>query len=455
MPVLQINNSNFLKGMSLTDYSGDKGFSPLSKGFEVDRTSRLGLLQAGRSLVDQSTNLDSPVVAKVKHLRSNTLYYYLVCANSKIFESGTGLSVTNTLKDTASGKTFSAGQSYAFDYKGKLYITSTTDIYYDDFTFATPDKTWWTTTKGKTALTAGVPHKMFEFGDVLYILNGNVIASWNGTTATDAAFTLPTGWIITDAEIDNDVIYLTIVKSVNDYATYTETKIIVWNGVSTTTYLREIPVYTPPISAIKKADTGFIFFAGRDIYFFDGYNYQWLRNITTVPNFNQITSFNGNVYFVDYQSVGAYNSRLKIFTYPIYYTGNITSLGISFLDYIDLFTDDNKRYQARNNNYSGATFFSNWYELGNVKIKKIVFGLDGALATNSTYVFSIYNEAGTQVYSKTISKALDGAKSVIVKNNINKNVCLAQFRLAFNNAANSPLRFIHIYYDPLENYVGH
>jgi len=37
MPILKIDQSNFLQGMSLSDYSGDKGFSPLSKGFEVDR----------------------------------------------------------------------------------------------------------------------------------------------------------------------------------------------------------------------------------------------------------------------------------------------------------------------------------------------------------------------------------------------------------------------------------
>jgi len=454
MPFLQINNSDFLKGMSLTDYSGDKGFSPLSKGFEVDRTSKLGLLQAGRSLTDYSTNLDSPVIAKVKHYRSNTFYYYLVCENSKIFETNAEITPSNTLKDTATGKAFAAGQSHAYDYQNKLFITSTTDIYYDDFTFASPDKTWWTTTLGKTALTAGVPHKMFEFGEVLYILNGNIIASWDGTTATDAAFTLPTGWIITDAEIDNDIVYLTITKTVADYIKNTQTKIIVWNGVSSTTWLREVPVYTPSISAIKKADQGFIFFAGRSIYFFDGYNYQWLRNISNNPNFSQVISYNGNIYYADYQSIGAYNTRLKIFTYPVYYTGNISALDISYSDYLDVFTYDNKMYRAMNNNYSGSTFLSNWYELGNVKIKKVVLGFNGALATNSTYTFTIYDEASTQKYTDTISKALDGAVSVVVRNNVNVDVCLAQFRLQFNNTANSAVRFIHIYYEPLENYVS-
>jgi hypothetical protein len=234
MKSIVIDKSDFLKGASLSDYTGDKGFSPSSYGFEVDRGgSTLGLLLRGRTLTDVSTGLDGAVVTKTKFkVSGGSMKYYLVCSNGKIYETNYSSPTSNhTLKDTVTGVTFDTN-SHAIVYKDGLYITSTTDIYFDNFAFSAPAKNWWTSVKSKTALTTGVPHKMFEFGNKLYILNGNKIASWDGTTAEDEAFLLPVGYIITDAEVDNDVVYLTIVKNENNAFVYTETKIIVWNGIS-------------------------------------------------------------------------------------------------------------------------------------------------------------------------------------------------------------------------------
>lgn len=454
MNILKINQSNFLQGQSLSDYSGDKGFSPFSKGFEVDRRSSLGLLTPGRALTEYSTNISGNIIANTKYKTSGGYYsYYLISDTAKIFESN-ATTVSHVLKDTASGKTFTAGITSALVYKDQLYITSTTDIYNDNFTFTVKDKTWWTTTKGKTALTSNVPHKLFEFNGIMFGLNGNKVFSWDGTTANDAALTLPAGWIITDAETDNDKIYLTTAKCVNDYAWYTETKILVWNGFSATTWEREVNVFTPAISAIVKADQGFIFWASRDMYFFDGYNYQWIRYVESSPNFNQVEVFGGNVLFVAYQGVASYNTRLKIYTHPLLYTGNILTIGVAFTDYIDIFTDSAKMYRGTTNNYAGCTFYSNWYELGNAVIRKIVYGFASALATNSSYTINILDESTAAVYSDTISKTKDGAKTLVVRNNLNIKLNLAQLQMTFDNAANSSLRFIHIFYEPSENYVG-
>jgi hypothetical protein len=454
MYTLKIDQANFLKGMSLSDYSGDKGFSPLSKGFEVDRRANLGLLASGRGLTEYNTNLSGNIIAKTKYKKSGGSFsYYLISDTAKIFETN-AVTLAHTLKDTATGKTFSAGISSVLVFLNELFITSTDDIYRDDFTFTVKDKTWWTATKGKIALTAGVPHKLFEFNAKMFILNGNKIASWDGTTAEDAALTLPTGWIITDAVVDNDLIYLTIVKNLNDYASYTETKIIVWNSFTTITWTREVNVFTPAISAIVKADQGFIFWASRDMYFFDGYNYQWLRYVESSPNFNQVEVFNGNIYFSASQGVASYNTRLKIYTHPLYYTGNITAIGIAYIDYIDIFTDTAKMLRGTTSNYAGSTFISNWYNLNNAVIRKIVYGFSGALATGSSYTINIIDESTANVYSDTITKVKDGAKTLVVRSQLNTRLSMFQFRMAFDNAANLPLRFIHIYYEPSETYVS-
>ncbi len=454
MKILKIDQSNFLKGMSLSDYSGDKGFSPLSKGFEVDRRSSLGLLTPARALTEYSTNLSGNIIAKTKYKTSGGSFsYYSISSTGKVFET-IATTAAHTLKDTITGKTFTAGISSALVFLNELFITSTDDIYRDDFTFGVKDKTWWTVTKNKTALTAGVPHKLFDFNGKMFILNGNKIASWDGTTAVDAALTLPTGWIITDAAIDNDKIYLTITKNVNDYAWFSETKIIVWNSFSTITWDREVNVFTPAISAIVKADQGFIFWASRDMYFFDGYNYQWIRYVESSPNFNQVETFGGNVYFVASNGVASYNTRLKIYTHPLYYANTILAIGICYLDYIDIFTDTAKMYRGTTNSYAGSTFISNWYDLTNSRIRKIVYGFSSVLATNSSYSINILDETTAPIYTNTISKSLDGAKTLVVRNNLNIKLSLAQLQITFSNAANSPLRFIHIYYEPSEQNVG-
>ena len=39
-------------------------------------------------------------------------------------------------------------------------------------------------------------------------------------------------------------------------------------------------------------------------------------------------------------------------------------------------------------------------------------------------------------------------------NQLDKKLSLFQLKVSFDNAANSPIRFIHIYYEPSENYVS-
>lgn len=457
MKTIVLDKSSFLKGTSLTDFTGDKGFSPSSYGFEVDRTgTTLGLLSPGRALSDVSTGLDGAVVTRTKFkVSGGSMKYYLVCSNGKIYETNYSTPTSNhTLKDTVTGVTFDTN-SHALVYKDGFYVTSTTDIYYDNFAFSAPAKNWWTSVKSKTALTAGVPHKMFEFGNALYILNGNKIASWNGTTALDDAFTLPTGYIITDAEVDNDVIYLTIVKNDSSFSIYTETKIIVWNGISAATWLREVNVFTPAISAIKKADQGFIFWAGGDVYFFDGYNYQWLRHSSS-PNFNKIIAFEGKIYFVDTYGISCYNTRFKIFSSPVYITNTVTvnTIDIVNLDYIDIFTTEPKMYRASSNSQSSVTFYSNRYLLPAAIIRKMIFVFSTPLATNSTYTVSLIDESGSAVKTDTISKAVDGAKSVVMRNNLSVRLNLLQLSVLFGNSANSKIEYIIIFYDNSEDYVG-
>ena len=423
----------------------------MSYGFEVDRTTTLGLLCSGRNLIDYSTNLADNIVSKTEYrITSLGSGYVSIGDAGKVYFTDLA-NPTHTVKDTITGKNFDTN-SCAFTYKDGLYITSQNDIYYDDFTFTIKQKTWWTVTKGKTALTTGVPHKIFEFNGVMFVLNGNKIASWDGTTATDAAFTLPTGWVITDAQVDNDNIFLTAYLSLNGFGYNRPSRIFVWNGITTITWQREIPVASTDLQSIKKADQGFVLFGGSNMYFFDGYNIQWLRYIPNTPNFNQVIYANGNVLFVAYQGIASYNTRFKIYTHPISWTGAINTLGVGFLDHIDIMSaSGNHFYRGVTNTCTSTIFYSNWYDLQNSFVRRVEVCFSTPLATGATYDFRIYDESGNAVYTRTISRAVDGNITKFSINPVGVRAAVAQVRMTWNNSANSNIRYIKLFYEQSEN----
>lgn len=452
MQILSIDKSHFLKGMSHS-IETDGGFSPQSVGIEVDRRGDvLGLMYPGRTAEEASTNIADDVYASFLYKASGAnASYYSIGDKGKIYKTDV-ISEAHTLKDTDT-KTYDANSSVLV-FNNDLFISSQTDIYRDDFTFTVKDNDWWTATKGKTALTTGVPHKLFEFSAVgMMITNGNKIASWDGTTAKDAAFSLPNGWIITDCLVDGAYIYICASYGSADYSINADTRIFVWDGISTYP-LREIIVDVSVITVIVKAEAGYIFFAGLDMFFFDGYNYSWIRYIGKCPNFNQVKSTNGKIYFVSYLGVACYNTRLKFFTYPIKWSDAnkvITCLNIGYTDFIDLWVNDltstvGKFYRCVSNN-SLNIFYSVIQNAGNILIRNVELITNQGLPTNATYTLKILDETRASIKDITFNET---GKIKIYKPAGDKLVSLFQIYLSFDHAACVPVKAIRIYYDPAE-----
>jgi hypothetical protein len=465
MNIITINSNSFLSGTSLSDFYSNGGFSPNSVGFEVDRGSNLGVLLPGRSLTNYSTSgttLSGNVLTSIND--GNNGVYYLATSTGNIYQSVL-YPVSHTLKDSTIGT-----PSHSYIYKGFLFITTSTDIYYTDTGFTVKNKTWWTGTQGKTALTSGVPHKIIEFQGVMYITNGNKLASWDGSTSVNAALTLPTGWIITDAIVDNDTIYMaaSFLSTNNDYAP--KTKIFGWNTFTPATWQKEVDVFTGVITAMIKADvTGqrrsvILLFSGTGLYllseYYGTFTCNWIRNFNHLPNFNGVAIANGNVYFANNgHGIASYNTHFNTLTYPVYYASTIDAINIGYLDYIDIFTDAANMYRADLNgsaNTPNATFYSNRYDLQNGKIRQIIIGFNAPLPTGSTYTLSIVDETGATAYSEVISNSNKGSVSVVVISNIAHAypINIAQLKLAFNNSANVGINFIKIFFEPSEMYVN-
>jgi hypothetical protein len=460
MKIITIDAHELLKGMSLNDNFSNKGFSPNSLGFEVDRGTSTGVLLPGRSATDYTTGssgatLGGNVMSSTKYYKAGIGFvYYLVTDNGKIYQTIVSPPV-HTLKDTVGSTVFDS----CYVYKNNFYATSATNIYRDDTSFSVKDATWWTGTKGKTALTSGVPHKIFEFNGVMYVTNGNKLVSWDDTTANDAAFTLSAGWIITDVLIDNDTIYIAASYSTINSGFNPPTKIFVWNSFTTITWTKEIEFFCSPISAMVKANGSIYLFTGRGLYILNSYlgSFKPLRTLSTSPNYNQVLYFNGNIYFATYQGVGCYNTQFDIYSVPIVYAAySIASINIGYLDHIDIFNTNSNMYRYIYNTYSGNTFFTNKYDLQNGFIRKMIVCFNGQLPTNSSYTFSIFDESVSSVYSATISNASNGAVTVVPINNISfpKPINYAQLRIAYNNTANIGINFIKIFYEPSETYVS-
>ena len=215
MQTLTFDARNFLRGVSMSNELSDGGLSPNSKGINLFASP--GLLLPSDSpyfyqgtpasnVVDYKgviawsstqTNVAPGPARAVSANNANDGRFYLVGDSGQVTQAA-----TDTVRDYIEKKT-----DIAY-YKGDLYVTSTTNIAFCNYDFSVNDFTWWTGTKGRTALNSAYPHKMCQYGGTLYIIDGNYVHSWDGTTATYNALDLPTGFIATDITTYGNLIYI-------------------------------------------------------------------------------------------------------------------------------------------------------------------------------------------------------------------------------------------------------
>ena len=102
---------------------------------------------------------------------------------SKVYEI-----TADTVTDKTIG-TITGGEDVAL-YGGELFYSWNTNIGKTSTAFALPDEDWWSAVAGGAALTTGLPHQLVVAGTtgLMTVLNGSVVASWNGTTPVDSAF---------------------------------------------------------------------------------------------------------------------------------------------------------------------------------------------------------------------------------------------------------------------------
>ena len=455
MQRITISKNNFLKGRSTFKDVTDGGYGVNTTGVETSRyLSNLGRLVQGRLLDDLSDNVADNILASTQANYSGGALRYLAIGDAgKIYQIAAALSLTTTVLATESNNTYDTN-SDVLVYKDKAYYTATTDIAQSSITGTSLDHDWWTNTKSKSALTAGVKHKMITFFDTMYITNGNVLASWNGATAVDAALTLPENWVITDVVIFQNQLYISASYYVDDTTYNTDTKIFVWDGANpaSTTWQQEIDIDTATIGSMRVVNQNLYFFAARSLYLLVGYQAKLVKNIgtSTMPNWKQLGVYGSTLYFATSTGIHGYDTRFDALSNPIYTTDTINNFFIGLNDTFAIATPTNKLYRATSN--SGVTnsiFYSNVIDFNQpVFIRRVEILFADALVSGADYDISILDEKDTVVYTEDITYADDGA---IVKFSDNKmkavSVDSMEFKLVNNNGANSPIVAIHIYYE--------
>lgn len=476
MNILTIDKSSFLKGQSTSKFIDDGGYSPTSNPLETTRRNggggfSLGLLFPKREYAAYNTNLADVVYASVANPATSKMYS--IGSGGRVYETASiQTTPAHTVKATIGTVTFN-DKSDIIVYDGKLFITSTTNIALSDFTFtgADPDNDWWTAVAGGSALDANYVHKLFIFQGTLYITNGNKLASWDGTTAKNAALTLPAGWIITDATIYNNQICLVAVwQATGDYNALN--KFFFWDGytggATSSMWNREVEFYGKPILGLAVLRGVIYFYSAPYIYAFNGYNYTEKKEIALRGStFKNFISAGGCLYF---SSSGP--TLAELFSYnPIYNSINkLDNFSLSYNprvlvnfdeDYIMSFINDTdatlSKFFVWKSYYIAydASFISNFYNFpAPINIRKVEILFEKALKTGDSYEFAIYDEAETSLNTKTISYAVDTAitkKTYLLQLN-NLSAIQARFKFKHNSGATIPtgLRSIKIYYDGSE-----
>lgn len=195
---IQIGAQQFLQGMAASDYATNGGLGTSSSG--IDPFYLAGTLKATTTATDISTNVTGTVVATAEDSQSISSYNRVFVDDDNRYYTYNGTSCT---KRHDGAKTYTFGFSDMVSFSLTTYVTSTTDVASWNTSSLTLDETWWTVTKGKSALASGTPHPMLVFEGLLWIADvNNLHAVDSGGTVTTNVLVLNTNERIQALGID-------------------------------------------------------------------------------------------------------------------------------------------------------------------------------------------------------------------------------------------------------------
>lgn len=448
MNSITINYNDFNKGVSVSDYLPNGGFSPKDKGHNLHAV--IGALSSQPTPIDNGackdiiawTNKQGGTDADIVALGIDT-------TNDDGFIYSISSIGVPTQKGTDSSKNYKKGISDIVFYKGDYYATSDTDIAKINGALNSFDYTWWTTTKGKTALTSGVAHHLLVFEDILYITNGNKLISFDGTDIVEAALTIDQYYNITAFEEYQGLVYIAAQPLTGNSNSYHGlSKLYVWDGVDVDNWLRSFEV-EDYISALYVFNGTLLIFNNYYCGYFNGINVIKLFDISGMVFRGNITQYKERLYISTYRDIICYDGKKYYYFYYNSVDDAIEGIHCSKADNL-VFSTNGKLYLTYLNNYGGASLWSsNRYLFGaNAYIRKVIVELASAVYSGTDISFTLSDHQGTSKTLGSINYAT-GDRGQIKEFKLDLNTYSVQARINF--IANCPaIRQITILYEPSE-----
>lgn len=378
MPLITVDARTFLKGASISDELSDGGFSPLSKG--INLFAKPGLIlpgpaaadQAGASLATGGIIAWSTVVSNIapgitRGLGTNGAFDGLFYQFS---DAGSATAVPAATDTTRDYKPVISDMT-RYGVSNEFFVTSTNNVAKLSSDFLTQDFTWWTVTRGHAALGTNNPHKIIQFGLIMYITDGRYLHSWDGTTSTVQVFKLPENYVIQDAVVYDNKIYLAacICDSQGPYGggSVLSPRLFTWDGFSAS-FTDELPV--PEVVDSLIVFGGTLFITTRSyIGYWTGATVNPLYPLTSSVFKHQYTVTLDRLYLVQGQDLLCYGnpaiSHAKFFSFPIHHSSSLISIvsnkrGQIIYSYVSVtgaWTDVNASTQVGQSFYSNKVFF--------------------------------------------------------------------------------------------------
>lgn len=462
MKTLILNNKNWQLGSSDSneaDFEGTPGLSPDYKGQNYYKSR--GAALAGGPTITETTGdtLTANIIAGLADAYGSR-DSILLSGDGKLYTTYQG-SLTLQDNDPAFTNRYVYGISDFKKFKGTYFITSTVDV----ISFTDPagaiDWYWWVNTMGKTALTNNIPHPMESVEDTLYIANGNKINTWDGTTAVDNQFSLPSGYVITAMRVHPDGRYLKVFATMFFellHGSISPSRMFLFDTVSLE-FINTYDFDDQIDGAQNSGGTCFLTY-GDNFGYFDGYGAKLIRKIDRLsggyPIYSPILSnFNNTLLFPSFRHLNAYgdvNGKGNIFFYPsdlgspifVYFAIPLSS-GKCLIQYT--LAGAFKLVVADLATFANLTAQTTKIDVGaRIWIRKLDIYCD-SLPTNASLTFYNRQADGTLVTIGTLTRAGDGA---ITKKQIFCNVLTDFVQLYVSGTSAPMIKQIHLQYESAE-----
>jgi len=456
-----INQEDFLRGAAENDFQNNGGYSPEDKSGNI--YVKKGVLAPPPLVTENSGAVESIAgwCTKWSALGAPIRAFGIDSGADGHFYTVTAAGVVAEVSEDT-GHDYHAKKSdilyFPFNGQESILVSSTTDVAQFSEDMASANYDWWAVDRSAGALGANNVHQMINYGasggELAFITNGTKIASWNGTTATAAAFTMPDGWTITAIVEYRNKIYIAAETSALNFSgsNHVKSAIFIWDGLDTTDY-EDVHYLNDRIDCMYVFQGMLLIFTSRYMAYWNGLNFTHLHDLDHQVFKYMITQFRDRLYIVQSKAILVYDGQR--FSYLLVLENNINAL-FSSSD-VSLLLHSNGKislsyFENADSNGTAKVGTGYWRSRRsffdqNVIIKKITVELAEPLASGSVMNIMVLDHNGTSTTVGSMTHAADGAIRSKEINNINLNMTSMQVRIHWSAVAKQVAR-IAVEYEP-------